>query len=88
MLIKKHKRFEKAFRKLDTKIQDKVSATLVLFIENKYNVLLNNHSLKWHFVWLSSINVSWDIRIIFREIEDSEIEIIELLNLGTHSELY
>jgi len=44
--FKKHKRFEKAYRKLSTKLQEKTSEVLTLFVQDRYNPKLNNHALK------------------------------------------
>jgi mRNA-degrading endonuclease YafQ of YafQ-DinJ toxin-antitoxin module len=37
---------------------------------------------------LRSINVTWDYRIIFRKLSDNTYEIVELIKVWTHSELY
>ena len=86
--FKKHKRFEKSFKKLSPKLHQKVSDILKIFVQDKYDVRLNNHALKWDFIWLRSINLTWDYRIIFRERQNWCIEIIELVDVNTHSELY
>ena len=49
---------------------------------------LNNHALKGDFLWLRSINLTGDYRIIFREMNNGDIEIVELIDVNTHSELY
>ncbi len=88
MIIKKHKLFDKSYSKLSKKLKIKVNETLILFNNDKFNQQLNNHSLKWEYLWLRSINVTWDYRIIFREMNDNSYEIVELLKVWTHSELY
>lgn len=88
MIIKKHKLFDKSYLKLSQKLKLKVNETLVLITKNHFDKKLNNHALKWDFIWLRSINVTWDYRIIFKEISDNNYEIIELLKIWTHSELY
>lgn len=59
-----------------------------MFIKDKYDPRLNNHPLKWDFFGLRSINLTGDYRIIFRENQQWYIEIIELIDVNTHSELY
>lgn len=86
--FKKHKRFEKSFRKLSSKLQEKISDVLQIFVEDRYDTRLNNHALKWDFKGLRSINLTGDYRIIFREMKEWYIEIIELIDVNTHSELY
>jgi hypothetical protein len=34
------------------------------------------------------LDVTGDLRIIFRELSDGEYELVELLDLWTHSQLY
>lgn len=88
MIIKKHKNFIKNYSKLDLKIQYKVDKSLEIFLKNHFDKSLNNHTLKWDFLWLRSINVTWDYRIIFRKLSDNTYEIVELIKVWTHSELY
>jgi mRNA-degrading endonuclease YafQ of YafQ-DinJ toxin-antitoxin module len=61
---------------------------LILFSENYSDKKLNNHALKWDFLWLRSINVTWDYRIIFKDLSNNTYEIVELIKVWTHSELY
>ncbi len=88
MIIRKHKTFDKSYLKLSEKLKIKVKETLILFSENYYDKSLNNHALKWDFLRLRSINVTWDYRIIFRELSNNTYEIVEFLKVWTHSELY
>ncbi len=88
MIFKKHKTFEKNYKKLNAKLKSKVNETLILFSKDHFNKKLNNHWLIWDFKWLRSINATWDYRIIFRELSNNTYEIIELLKVWTHSELY
>ena len=88
MQIIQHKNFEKTYKKLNIKIQEKVIKTIKIFIKNPFSKTLNNHKLKWDYIWLNSMNVTWDLRIIFRELSNWEYEIIELVKIGTHSKLY
>jgi len=46
MQFKKHRRFEKSFRKLSPKLQLKTTEVLKIFAEDRYNSRLNNHALK------------------------------------------
>jgi len=45
MKIKYTKNFEKSYRKKDLKIRYKFQEKLILFIENPFLSILNNHSL-------------------------------------------
>ena len=88
MEIRRTRKFIKSYAKLSESYRSKVKATLKSFFINPSNRILNNHSLKWKFSWLRSINVTGDIRIIFRDIWNSSYEIVELIDIWTHSQLY
>jgi len=64
------KRFEKEFKKLPTKIQNQFYKRLGLFLKNKFDSTLNNHSVDRAFPDCRSINVSGDYRAIFQDQED------------------
>jgi len=88
MKILYKKKFAKAYRKLSPKNQLKVDATIQKFHENVRDSALRNHSLKWSYLWFRSLDVTGDIRIIFRELSDGSYEVVEMVNIGTHSQLY
>ncbi len=84
MLIVYKKQFEKDFKKLPLKIKEQFYQRLDLFLQDKFNRLLNNHLVEKRFPNCRSINVSGDYRAIF---EDSG-ETVVFITIGTHSELY
>lgn len=88
MRIIRKEKFTKQYTKLNSKIKDKVIDILILFWINPFDIKLNNHSLSWKYLWLRSINVTWDFRIVFKELSKWKYEIIELVQVWTHSELY
>lgn len=77
--------FKEAIRSFSTKIQDKVEIRLNIFMVDKYNELLNNHSLHGEYVGCRSINITGDIRLIYKEVKEN---IFLLVDIGTHSQLY
>jgi len=79
-----HKNFKKKFKKLPEKIQSEFLERIDLFLTDKFNRLLNNHSVDKAFPMCRSINVSGDYRAIFYEKE----KIVVFILIGTHSELY
>lgn len=85
MRIAKAKQFEKQYKKLPAKIQRQFANGLVLFLDDKRHPLLNVHSLKGGYTGLWSFNVTADIRVIF---DDSHEEVLILVAIGSHSELY
>lgn len=82
------KSFIKSYEVLSLKLKDKVKDTLSLFIKNPKDKILNNHWLEWKYKWKRSINVAWDMRIIFQELSQWKYELVELYNIRTHSQLY
>jgi len=85
MIIQFEKIFEKQFKKFPQKIQGKFHTRLEMFSSNTKHPLLKNHKL--HGVWVShrSINITGDIRAIYKE--ESE-RIVIFVAMGTHGELY
>ena len=88
MHIIRRKSFDKSIAKLDKKIIMKVIDSLEVFQKNPLDPQLHNHSLKWKIAWFRSLNVTGDYRIIIRELSNNSYEIVELIDVGTHSQLY
>lgn len=84
MQIVYHKKFKKRFQQLPQKIQEQFDARLALFMQNKFDPRLNNHSVEQAYPDCRSINVTGDYRAIFFEREDRVI----FITIGTHSRLY
>ncbi|MEK7625671.1 MAG: hypothetical protein AAB467_04995 [Patescibacteria group bacterium] len=78
------KRFKKKFRKLLPRVQEQFYERVDLFRQNKFNQILNNHSVDPTYPNCNSINVSGDYRAIFKEQGD----IVIFITIGNHSELY
>lgn len=86
MRIEFSKRFVKQYTKLSPKIQQQFDARLNLFRKDPYNKQLRNHALTGTYMGLRSINISGDLRALYKELESGEIVIYEFI--GTHSQLY
>ncbi len=80
-----HKDFKKQYRKLDKNIQNKFNEILALFMNNPFNPILKNHALHGPYKEFRSINISGDIRAIYKIINNN---IAHFIYIGTHSELY
>jgi len=81
-------KFNKHLRKAPTKIKLAFRNGLILFGQNPFNPLLNNHSLSGELSSYRSINVTGDWRAIYSANHEGEIEIVVFEMLGTHSQLY
>lgn len=82
------KTFTKSYQDLSEKLRDKVKSVLRKFMENPTDKELHNHGLEWEYKWKRSIDVTGDIRIIFKEISKWKYEIVEIHDVWTHSQLY
>ena len=84
MTIVYHKAFLKTYKKLSLKIKNKFKERLAIFIEDKFNPVLNNHALRGKYQGYRSINVTGDIRAIFKRTAKEAI----FVTVDSHSNLY
>ena len=82
------KDFVKSYKNLDLKIKIKTDKAIIVFKNNPFDISLNNHKLSGDYQWFGSINVTWDYRIIFYELSNGTYELVELVDIWTHSQLY
>lgn len=80
-----HSAFEKKFRKLKPSVRSRFLERLKLMAHNPFHPQLNNHALKGKFQGYRSVNVTGDIRAIYKPIGRDGVEFD---TIGTHSELY
>lgn len=85
MQFVRSRQFKKQFKKLDKTIQQKIKHRLSIFVQNPYSFELNNHKLKGKYLECRSINITGDYRLVYRDVNNG---FIELIAIGTHSELY
>ena len=67
MKIALHKDFEKSYRKLTEGQKKRFKERRNLFIQDQFNPILNNHSLKGKYLGHRSINVTGDLRVIYKK---------------------
>lgn len=80
------KRFKKRHGRLSLELQDKFRNRLSMLLKSNSRGILNVHFLHGKYAGYQSLNVTGDIRAIFRINRDEGY--IFLLDIGTHSELY
>lgn len=80
-----HKRFVKQFRKLPENVQRAFQARRDLFLDDVNNPLLRVHSLQGKYDGYKSFNVTADIRVVYKEVEENTVLFLEI---GSHSEPY
>ena len=77
--------FEKDYARKNAKIQKAFDERFILFTNDQFDPILNNHKLTAEYVGCRSINITGDIRAIFRLDENN---IVVFIRIGTHDELY
>lgn len=85
MRVDFHKHFDKQYKKLSDTQKSKFKLRLAVFVEDRYDVILNNHALKGDYNGYRSINVAGDLRAIYIEHSTAHIE---FTYIGSHSQLY
>ena len=85
MIIIPTKYFKKKVSKLPKPIKLKLAKRIHLFMSEPKNIILNNHQLNGKYSGYRSINVTGDYRMIFEELKDGSIRLIDI---DTHPKLY
>jgi len=84
MIIRSHRNFKKQLDKLTKSQREKFKERSNIFLRDEFHPILNNHALKGEYEGCRSINVSGDLRAIFRK----DAEEILFIAIGSHSKLY
>jgi addiction module RelE/StbE family toxin len=79
-----HKNFKKRLKRVPKKIQDKFEEKLKIFISNSFSAELNNHKLSSEWVGHRSIDITGDLRAVYKMEGDTAI----FLEIDNHSNLY
>lgn len=79
------KNFIKRAQKLPRPVQKSVHLKISLFIENPNHPSLRNHALRGAYKEYRSINITGDVRALYRTLSDDEIVFDDI---GTHAQLY
>jgi addiction module RelE/StbE family toxin len=86
MRIEFSKRFIKLLKKAPKKIQIAFRNRLEIFTSDKFNPILNNHSLSGKYTGYRSINITGDWRAIFQEYKSKKN--VYFVAIDTHGNLY
>jgi len=86
-------RFKRAFRKFvgrDVRLQKRIEDTLKLMQEDIFATVLATHKLSGTLAGLRACSCGYDCRIVFAIERDPDTggEVIVLLDIGTHDEMY
>lgn len=85
MKVTFHRYFNKEYWKLSKDLRYGVDERITLFIENPRNPILNLHPLKGKYKNHQSINISGDIRAIYKMISN---DMAVFVAIGPHNKLY
>ena len=93
MILTAEKRFKKSFKRLVNKnlqLQDKILSVLDLLTNNPFSPSLKSHKLTGQLNGLWSCTVTYDCRIIFSFKKDNltRNDLIVLIDIGSHDEVY
>ncbi|HVF69059.1 MAG TPA: hypothetical protein VNA13_00690 [Xanthomonadales bacterium] len=80
--------FIKKLKQAHVIIRKNFRQKIKLFGENPFEPSLNNHDLKREYEGLKSIDITADVRAIYKEITEESKTVAYFLKLGTHNELY
>ena len=80
-----HQSFNKSYLKLREKEKIKFKERVAIFLEDKFNPILNNHPLKGKYSGYRSINIGGDIRAIYKTLSE---EVCLFVDIGSHNRLY
>lgn len=85
MIVRFHKNFEKQYKTLQKNEQKKFKERIEVFLQDEFNPTLNNHPLKGRYQGYRSINVTGDLRAIYK-LKTKGVAIF--VNIDSHSNLY
>ena len=85
MDIRIHRNFERQYVRMPTNIQKRFKERRDVFMQNPFDPVLQNHALKGKYQGYRSINITGDIRAVYKLIDRDTIVFVDL---GTHSGLY
>jgi addiction module RelE/StbE family toxin len=84
MVIVYHKNFIKNSKNLTSREKTKLVERLRIFGKDEFNPILNNHALKGKYLGHRSINISGDLRALYKMSGNKVI----FVSIGSHSKLY
>lgn len=75
-------------KKQNVRIRKSFKIRITIFSKNPHDPQLRNHSLKDQWKGHRSINITADLRAIYKELREDEEIIAYFVAIGTHRELY
>ncbi len=85
MIANFHRKFRKQLQRLNEKQRERVRERIKQFLRDPNDSQLRDHALHGPYAGHRSINVSGDLRAVYKVIADDACIFV---TIGTHSELY
>ena len=85
MKISFHKHFAKSYQRCSIKVRQQFKKRLILFVEDSFNPLLENHALHGEWLNFRSININGNYRALYHYTDE---DTAEFFIIDTHSNLY
>lgn len=85
MTVHYSRRFKRQHKKLPQYIKTRAKDRIQVFLNDEFDPLLNNHALSGEYLNCRSIDITGDYRLMYERYEDGTINLVAI---GTHSELY
>ena len=80
-----HRNFKKQYQKNSQKIKQRFKERINIFSKDPFDPLLHNHALAGHLEGYRSIDITGDVRAIYKVLDE---DTVEFALIGTHHELY
>ena len=80
-----HKNFVKKYKKLRENEKQQFKQRRDIFLSQPFHSLLNNHPLRGKYKGCRSINITGDLRLIYKQID---ADMVYWMDIDTHSNLY
>lgn len=84
MRVALHKRFKKQIAKYPV-LEIQIDERIILFLNDPFHPILNNHPLAGKWTGYRSINITGDYRAIYKNVQE---DIAYFVDINTHSNLY
>ena len=84
MIIRLHRDFEKKYKKLRDTEKKRFKERRDFFVKDEFDPLLNNHALKGKYLGHRSINITGDIRALYKK----QGNVVIFTTIDSHSNLY
>lgn len=88
MKIRFSRKFRKDVSRLKQSQKKRLKEKMGLFIKRPTHPIFNNHELKGKLKGRCSINITGDIRAIYKLKKENKEMAAEFIRLGTHNQLY